>query len=186
VATITEAPHQHPAGGLGNPYQRHVLSPGAPPVRPRVGQQKGPRTVFVALQILTVLTVSVAMSKGLAHALELPGKRLLPKETFLAVQPIYYPGFTVGGMVGEFGGMLTTFILLLVTPRSTTSFWLTLVALIALLAMHAAYWLLTHPVNNFWLREVKLRDRWENSHLIRAMLGFVALALLVAAVAFRP
>jgi Domain of unknown function (DUF1772) len=169
--------------------------------------------VYVALQIPTVLIVAVAMSMGLAHALELPGKRRLPKETYLAVQPIYYPGFTVGGMVGEFGGMLTTFILLLVTPPGTASFWLTLVAFIALLAMHAAYWLLTHPVNNFWLREVKpgglggrffdfdplkhrrdagapdwteLRDRWENSHLIRALLGFVALALLVAAVAFRP
>jgi hypothetical protein len=153
------------------------------------------------------------MAMGLAHALELPGKRRLPKETYLAVQPIYYPGFTVGGMVGEFGGMLTTFVLLLVTPAGTTCFWLTLAAFIALLAMHAAYSLLIHPVNNFWLREVKpggvggrffgfdpikrhhdaaapdwmeLRDRWENSHLIRAVLGFIALALLVTAVALKP
>jgi hypothetical protein len=78
--------------------------------------------VFVASQILTVLIVAVAMAMGLAHALELPGKRRRPKETYLAVQPIYYPGFTVGGMVGEFGGMLTTLILLLITPPSTTSF----------------------------------------------------------------
>jgi hypothetical protein len=76
----------------------------------------------------------------------------------------------------------------------------------------ATYWLLTHPVNNFWLKSVKmkgtgkhffsagplrrigpgdadwavLRDRWELSHLIRAVFGMLGLVLLVTAVALRP
>jgi hypothetical protein len=80
---------------------------------------------------------------------------------------------------------------------------------VALLAMHACYWLLTHPVNNFWLKDVELegasagffafdplrraggdrtdwtalRDRWEFSHVLRAALAMLALILLVAAVA---
>jgi hypothetical protein len=53
--------------------------------------------VFEVLQVLTVLLVAVAMALALAHALELPGKLRLSKEQYLAVQPIYYPGFTFGG-----------------------------------------------------------------------------------------
>ncbi|MGQ0836714.1 MAG: hypothetical protein ACT4O5_17670 [Gammaproteobacteria bacterium] len=52
---------------------------------------------------------------------------------YLAVRPIYYPGFTIGGLVGEFGGLLMTLLLVLATPRDTPGFWLTLGAFLALL-----------------------------------------------------
>jgi hypothetical protein len=57
--------------------------------------------MFFALQVATVFLVSIAMALSLAHALELPGKLRLDKEAYLTVQPIYYPGFTIGGGVGE-------------------------------------------------------------------------------------
>jgi hypothetical protein len=166
--------------------------------------------MFLALQIVAVLCVSVAMALALAHALEFPGKLRLPKEAYMAVQPIYYPGFTIGGMIGEAGGLLATLVLVLLTPSGTPVFWLTLGGFLALLAMHAAYWLFTHPVNNFWLKDVPLaaagsrffgfdplrrkarseapdwtvlRNRWEYSHVLRAVLGLAALTLLIAAVA---
>jgi hypothetical protein len=164
-----------------------------------------------ALQVLTVLLVSISMALSLAHALELPGKLRLPREAYMAVQPMYYPGFTIGGLVGEFGGMVSTLALLAATPSSTDGFWLILVAFIALLAAHAVYWVLTHPVNRFWLRGERmtrasagffafdplhqsraaghpriswtaLRDRWEYSHVIRAALALAALILLAIAV----
>jgi hypothetical protein len=50
------------------------------------------------LQVVTVLLVAVAMSLTLAHALELPGKMRLDEQTYRAVQTIYYPGFTFGGL----------------------------------------------------------------------------------------
>jgi hypothetical protein len=50
------------------------------------------------LKIVTVLLVAVAMDMVLAHALELPGKLRLPKDQYLAVQAIYYPGFRFGGV----------------------------------------------------------------------------------------
>lgn len=164
--------------------------------------------MFLTLQVLTVVLVSVAMA--LAHALELPGKLRLSKEAYLSTQPIYYPGFTIGGMVGEAGGLLTTLLLVLAMPAATAEFWLTLGAFVVLLAMHAAYWVLTHPVNNFWLKDFKLegasghffsfdplrreadartqdwtvlRNRWELSHVLRAGLGLLGLTLLAAAVA---
>jgi hypothetical protein len=165
--------------------------------------------VFEVLQVLTVLLVAVAMALALAHALELPGKLRLSKELYLAVQPIYYPGFTFGGMA-EPAGLAMVLLLLCLTPLRSAAFWLTAGALAALFAMHAAYWLVTHPVNNFWLKDftpaaagsrffsfdpfrrtddprivewTRLRDRWEYSHLLRAGLGLTSLTLLVAAVA---
>jgi hypothetical protein len=49
------------------------------------------------LQVVTIMVVSVAMALSLAHTLELPGKLRLTKEQYLAIQQIYYPGFSYGG-----------------------------------------------------------------------------------------
>jgi hypothetical protein len=164
--------------------------------------------VLQALQVISLLLVAVAMALALAHALELPGKLRLSKEAYMAMQPIYYPGFTIGGAVGEIGGLFAMLVLLLVTPAGTLAFWLTLAALLMLAALHGVYWVLSHPVNNFWLRDMglggagerffssdplgrtgrhsddwtALRDRWEYSHVVRAALGVLSFCLLAAAV----
>jgi Domain of unknown function (DUF1772) len=168
--------------------------------------------MFIALQILTVMVVAVAMALSLAHALELPGKMRLDKEKYYAVQRIYYPGFTIGGIC-EPGGLILTIILLLVTPSGSLGFWLTLVALLGLLGMQGVYWFVTHPVNKVWLGSeklsgagasffaiggeksrfqtsdasadwTKLRDRWEFSHVARAALSLVSLGALTIAIAY--
>src|ERR687895_1371780 len=74
--------------------------------------------MFLIIQVVTVFLVAVAMSLSLAHALELPGKMRLDKDTYLAVQDIYYPGFTYGGL-GEGLGMVATLVLLLLTPSDS-------------------------------------------------------------------
>lgn len=167
--------------------------------------------MYFLLQVVTVCLVAVGMSLALAHALELPGKMRLDRETYVAMQPIYYPGFTVGAGIGEAGGMMATLMLLMATPRSSNAFLWTLVAFLLLVAMHLAYWVFTHPVNKFWLRGVqlrgfgrgffrfdplnrsapaegdhawkRLRNRWEYSHVIRAVLAGASLVCLVIAVA---
>ena len=53
------------------------------------------------LQVITLVLVAVGVSLTLAHALELPGKMRLRKEEYVAVQSIYYPGFTIGAFFGE-------------------------------------------------------------------------------------
>ena len=165
--------------------------------------------MFHTLQVLAVILVAVAMALSLAHALELPGKLRVPKDTYLAIQPIYYPGFTIGG-ISEPLGLLVLLILMAKTPIATAAFWLTLAAFLALAAMHALYWFAVHPVNNFWLKDfhlqgagaafflvdplrrrggtanpdwTALRDQWEYAHLLRAVLGLVSLILLASAVA---
>lgn len=111
--------------------------------------------MFYALQILTVMLIALTMALSLAHALEYPGKRRLGKEQYLAVQPIYYPGFTFAG-IGEMLGVIASFAVAMLTPRATAAFLLWWFAFVAMLLTHLTYWLVTHPVNNFWLRGVKL------------------------------
>lgn len=167
--------------------------------------------MFDVLQVLTVMLVGLAMAPALAHAFELPGKMRLSKDAYLAVQTIYYPGFTIAG-ISEPAGMISTIILLVLTPLGSADFWLTLAALLGLIDMQAVYWLVTHPVNRFWLQGEKLigvssgffafasasgpggrsetrsvdwmalRDRWEYSHVARAILATLSLTALVIAI----
>jgi hypothetical protein len=162
------------------------------------------------LQTLNVLLVAVAMGLSLAHALELPGKLRLTQDEYRVVQPIDYPGFTIGG-IAEPLSLLATTVLLILTPLGSRAFWLTLVALLGLFGMQTVYWVVTHPVNKVWMRGEPLegvgaeffafgpteewgpetnshlsdwralRNRWEYSHVARACLSLVSLATLVLA-----
>ncbi|MEF0939734.1 hypothetical protein [Rhizobium sp. BR 362] len=114
--------------------------------------------MFPTLQILTILVVAVAMALALAHLLELPGKMRLSKEDYLTVQRIYYPGFAIGGVTEPLGALLLL-LLLFLTPLNTVAFWLFAAAFAAMVVMHAIFWLLTQPVNNFWLKDVE-RKGW--------------------------
>jgi hypothetical protein len=162
--------------------------------------------MFAVLQIVTVMLVVLAAIPSVAHALELPAKLHLDRQTYYAVQPIYYPGFTFAGFA-EPAAILATALLLWFTPAGTFHFWLVLIALAGMVVMHAIYWLLIHPVNKFWLADVtlkgsgaaffataskregwnpdwtELRDRWEYSHLARAIITSVSLLALVIALA---
>lgn len=162
-------------------------------------------SLLVAVEVLSLLVVAVVLATTLAHALEFPGKIRLPKEAYLAVQPIYYPGFTVAGGA-EPVGIIVLAVLAALLDETGASFWLALGALAALVVTHGLYWLVTHPVNNFWLKDFRLgkvgqgffafgargigeddwtalRDRWEYSHLWRAVFAAIAFLLLAAAVA---
>jgi hypothetical protein len=163
--------------------------------------------VFDLLQMLTLILVVLAMAPALAHALELPGKLRLTKDAYFAVQPIYYPGFTIAG-ISEPVAIVAAIILLVLTPLGSGDFWLTLAALLGLISMHAVYWLFTHPVNNFWIQGEKLgrlgsgffsfgalsgrgetrpldwtelRNRWEYSHVARAGLAALSFIMLLIA-----
>jgi hypothetical protein len=158
-----------------------------------------------ALQILSLILASIAMALSLAHALELPGKLRLARDSYLAVQSIYYPGFTIAGG-SEPLSIVALIALLILTPSASVAFFLIALALAAMIAMHAIFWLVTQPINRYWLTGqnlsglgaaffgtapaaqqdwTALRDRWEYSHLARAALGSLAFVLLVIAVTLR-
>jgi hypothetical protein len=74
------------------------------------------------LKICAVMIVAVAMDMVLAHALELPGKLQLSKEQYLAVQAIYYPGFTFGGITEPLGVIVTALLVWLPAARRRRGF----------------------------------------------------------------
>jgi hypothetical protein len=159
------------------------------------------------LPVVTVMIVVLAATPAIAHALELPGKLRLDRDAYFVVQRIYYPGFTIAG-IAEFLAMIATAALLL-APASLPRI-AVLIALLGLVAMHAVYWVVIHPVNRRWLageglsragsrffaadptgaraREPAheadwrvLRDRWEYAHVARAVLSTLSLLALVVA-----
>jgi hypothetical protein len=171
--------------------------------------------MLAAMQILTVILVAFAMAPALAHALELPGKMRLAKQEYFVTQRIYYPGFTIGGGIGEVGGFISTAVLVFLTPSGSVPFYLTLAALVGLIAMQAVYWIAVHPVNRVWLESAlqsktpnrfgfsffsfgrrrdrtaaqapewtDLRDRWEYSHVVRAMFATLSFILLVVSIPY--
>jgi hypothetical protein len=111
--------------------------------------------MLIALQVFTIMLAAVVLASSLAHALELPGKLRLAREQYLAVQTIYYPGFTIAGLAEPLS-VLVSFVLLFFTPAGMP-FWLALGGVLALLLTHLVYWLWTHPVNNFWLKGFQLK-----------------------------
>jgi hypothetical protein len=160
--------------------------------------------MIFALKILALVLVVVTLSLSLAHALEWPGKMRLGREQYLAVQPIYYPGFTFAG-VCEPAAVLALIALLILTPGGTPAFWLVAGALAAAGLVHALYWILTAPVNRVWMQEQSLpasaqkffgtgesaqeqqdwktlRNRWERSHFYRAIAATCAFLLLALAI----
>jgi hypothetical protein len=108
------------------------------------------KAMYAVLQVLTVMLVALAAALSVAHALELPGKMRLDEGTYRAVQRIYYPGFTFGG-IAEFPSIIAIAVLLFLTPAASASFWLVLIALPGMTAMHAIYWFVVHPVNRYWM-----------------------------------
>lgn len=162
--------------------------------------------MLFAFQILAILLAALSMTTALGHALEMPGKLRLAQEHYLAVQPIYYPGFTIGGGLGEIGTIVISAVLASMLPAGSLASGLAWAACASALTVQALYWFIVHPVNQFWLKGskidaaskgffaigasdrtgadwTKLRDRWERGHAVRAVFATLALVLLAASVA---
>ncbi|CAN7337023.1 anthrone oxygenase family protein [Bosea sp. LjRoot237] len=162
--------------------------------------------MLFAVQILAILLAALSMTTALGHALEMPGKLRLAQEHYLAVQPIYYPGFTIGGGLGEIGTIVASAVLALMLPAGSPASGLAWAACASALTVQALYWIIVHPVNRFWLKDYEvdaaskgffaigagdrtgadwtaLRDRWERGHVVRAVFATLALVLLAASVA---
>lgn len=127
----------------------------------------------------------------------------------MTVQHIYYPGFTIAGLIGEAGGFFLVLLLLILTPPVSSVFWLVLAALFGMCGMQAVYWVVTHPTNKYWMHGeklqklgsvffsvgrpsrvqleggdaenewIQLRKRWEYSHVARAAFSVLSSKALV-------
>ena len=111
------------------------------------------------LQVVTLVLVAVGVSLTLAHALEMPGKMRLGKDNYVAVQSIYYPGFTIGAFFGEFGAIIATLLLLIATPSDTLAHLLSRV-IPTVLSTRASTALAPWLLDNAWFVRHVVLDRW--------------------------
>jgi hypothetical protein len=140
--------------------------------------------MFVAL-----MATALALGGALAHLYELPNKIGLGREAYFTVQQNYR------------GWNLIAFVLLLQLIGIAAAAWFapprsavrraSLVAILALVAAQAVFWVFTFPTNvatENWTTAPEnwaaLRDRWEYSHAVGAGFQLLAMgALVVAALA---
>jgi hypothetical protein len=160
--------------------------------------------MLAVLEFLCALLTAVAMGLTLAHALELPGKLRLDREHYMAVQAIYYPGFTFGG-AAEPLAIIALAALFFTLPIGADGRWVISAALAAAVGTQILFWAVVQPVNRHWLQSMplgatgkrffnadapppqaddwaRLRDRWERGHLARMVTATAAFILTILAI----
>jgi amino acid permease len=139
------------------------------------------------LFFLAIMLTAIAMGAGLAHLFELPNKINISAADYLTVQRNYDNWWIVGLSVPlAFISVLG----LAISLRGTgTPFTFALIAVVLLVGEMVAFWGFTAPVNRAtenWTmlpsNWEELRDQWEYSHAVRAILYVVAMGMLVMSV----
>lgn len=143
-------------------------------------------------RLLTVLLIALSMSVAMAHFMELPAKLRLEGATWLMMlQTIYPPAFGTVGAGFEIGAVLSSIALAVFVRRRGSALAWTILGALCMAAAHAAFWIWVAPVNavmvpatadNLPANWMALRDQWEHTHAIRAILQFLALAFMLASI----
>jgi hypothetical protein len=137
-------------------------------------------------QLLAVVLTALALIPAAAHVMEFPNKLPMPREDYLTVQRVYR-GWDFAGYI--------------VAAALVATLWLAIVsegdarppavgAFLAILGSQFVYWGFTFPVDqrtHHWSATPDdwehLRDRWEISHAVSALLNFIALVCVAMAIA---
>ena len=136
--------------------------------------------------LLALVLTAVALAPGAAHVLELPNKLRLPREDYLLVQKLYRGWAYLGIVIAAALACTLWFAMMAKGPAEAPA----VIAFVAVLATQLVFWVFTFPVNRYtrnwrdapgedWRR---LRDRWELSHAVSALLNFIALVCVAVAI----
>lgn len=136
------------------------------------------------LHFVAILLTAVSMSAGWAHLLALPNKMALSHDDYLTVQQIYRGWALLGFAV--VGALVSTIALAVVQRQRRVHFGHSVVAALCIALALVVFFTITFPANQATQNWVMLpsnwetlRDRWEYSHAVGALLYLVALASLV-------
>ena len=139
-------------------------------------------------RLVTILLTALSMGLALAHLLEMPAKITYEGALWLRLKQTLYHAFGTVGAFFEVGAVLASVVLAFLVRHRPGAFGWTLFGALCLVAMHAVYWLRVAPVNATivpltpdtlpadWTR---LRDQWEHTHALRAVLQVVAVGAFV-------
>jgi hypothetical protein len=146
-------------------------------------------------RFITIVLVALTTGLAFAHVLEFPAKILYDATLYMSVQRSLYAAWGpphIGSML-EPAALVATILLTIAVRRRKRAFWLSLWAVVALLAAFPfVYFFLVEPVNEVFQAAsavpanwMELRIRWEMGHAIRFLLQLVALSLLLLSVLYE-
>jgi hypothetical protein len=143
-------------------------------------------------RLATILATALGMGVAECHLLEMPAKSGFESALWLTLlQRLYPPAFGPVGGAFEVAAVLGCVVLVVLVRGRGPAFGWTVVAAACVVASHAAFWLLVAPVNATLLPLApdalpadwtRLRDQWETTHAVRAVLQLVALGALAYSV----
>jgi hypothetical protein len=143
------------------------------------------------LRILAVLFTALALVPAGAHVLELPNKMTLSRDEYLIAQRLYRGWQLVGVVV--IAALLATFALAAAVRSRPEAFQPAVVACACVAGTQLVFWVFTFPVNrrtaNWTMAPPEwqpLRNRWEYSHAVSAMLNLTALVATTLAATRGP
>jgi hypothetical protein len=143
--------------------------------------------VFESVRLLAVISVALCLIPAGAHFFELANKMSLSTAEYMTTQKIYADWSFFG--VAIIAAILLTLTHTLMVRAERTTFLLSLTALLCLGATQVIFWTFTYPVNvatNNWTitpRDFEaVRQQWEYSHAVNAVLTFVALVTITLSV----
>jgi hypothetical protein len=146
-------------------------------------------------RFITIVLVAMTMGLAFAHVFELPAKMLYDASLYMSMQRSLYAGWVplnLSGML-EPAAIIASILLVIGVRRRRRAFWLSLWAVVALLAAFPlVYFLVVEPVNEIFQATTavpanwtELRIRSELGNAIRFMLQLIALSLLLLSVLYE-
>ena len=138
------------------------------------------------IQLLALVFTALALVPAAAHVLELPNKLPMARDAYLTVQKVYR-GWSYAGIAVVAALVATLWLAIDTDGRARAP---AVVAFLAILGTQVVFWMITYPVNRRtenWTRAPEegweeLRDRWEFSHALSALLNFIALVGVAMAI----
>ena len=149
--------------------------------------------VLKIVRFVSLLCTALIAGVAFCHVLELPNKLTLPAATWLNVQQVLYRGFGAKADPIEVAAVFSTLALLVLIRKHRTSFVLTLIASVCLVAGLVVWFTIVNPINllaDAWTLAslpvdwTQARERWEYGHATHAALfiaGLIASLLAVLA-----
>ena len=139
--------------------------------------------VFESVRLLAVISVVFCLIPAGAHFFELANKISLSTAEYMTTQKIY-AGWAFFG-VAIIAAIMFTLTHTLMVRAERAAFLLSLTALLCLGATQVIFWTFTYPMNvatNNWTVTPQdfeaVRQQWEYSHAVNAVLTFAALVTI--------
>ena len=139
--------------------------------------------VFESVRLLAVISVVFCLIPAGAHFFELANKMSLSTAEYMTTQKIY-AGWAFFG-VAIIAAIIFTLTHTLMVRAERAAFLLSLTALLCLGATQVIFWTFTYPMNvatNNWTVTPQdfeaVRQQWEYSHAVNAVLTFAALVTI--------